>query len=752
MSIFHASSSLGTLVKRRRSNQATILTWLLAVATLLAWCQTAEAWWNDEWQLRKKITLDTSASGANITDAIGTVPVLVRLHVGNFRFGQAKEDGGDLRFIAADDKTPLKHHIEKYDSLLGEAFVWVQVPDLPAGAKTDVWLYYGNKKAVPSNDAKGTYDADTLLVYHFAERGTPAQDSSVWANGAQSAGQPADGAIIGTGLRLDGQSGLIVPASPSLALPQDGSLTWSAWVKPAAEQPNAGLYSRRDGQNGIVIGFDNGAPFVEVTNAGTVQRTTAGAPVSMNVWHHLAVTAGSGVVTMYVDGNPYATLNAPLPALNTVAAIGGSTAPHAAAAPTTVAPSAEATPLPAPTTGNASTSADGAASPASPDAGGTPLPATPDVSPTTPDASGPPPAAGAAPASDGASDGEAGTSGPAPAGAPAPTDGTAPAAPAPAAEVAPATPAPAPAPEAAAPVAAAAGFVGDIDEMHIAKAVRTPGYLKALAIGQGPEQAKLIAFSVDEETSSWLSGYFAVILRSVTIDGWVVIGFLLVLAVISWFVMFDKASMLKKQTKANARFTKAFRAATANLGANNVHFDDISSRIVAGDEKLMRHSSLFQIYQVGAEEIAHRFSRDPARAHVLGAASIAAIRASLDAVMIRESQKLNRMMVMLTIAISGGPFLGLLGTVVGVMITFAAIAASGDVNVNAIAPGIAAALVATVAGLGVAIPALFGYNYLISRIKDLTNDMQVFVDEFITRMAETYAERPEPRPLSLAAE
>ena len=65
------------------------------------------------------------------------------------------------------------------------------------------------------------------------------------------------------------------------------------------------------------------------------------------------------------------------------------------------------------------------------------------------------------------------------------------------------------------------------------------------------------------------------------------------------------------------------------------------------------------------------------------------------------------------------------------MITFAAIAASGDVNVNAIAPGIAAALVATVAGLGVAIPALFGYNYFTVRIRDTYVDMQVFVDEFI---------------------
>ena len=107
----------------------------------------------------------------------------------------------------------------------------------------------------------------------------------------------------------------------------------------------------------------------------------------------------------------------------------------------------------------------------------------------------------------------------------------------------------------------------------------------------------------------------------------------------------------------------------------------------------------------------------------------------------RETQKLNSMLVLLTIAISGGPFLGLLGTVVGVMITFAAIAAQGDVNVNAIAPGIAAALAATVAGLIVAIPALFGYNYLLSRVKEITSDMHVFIDEFVTKIAEYYGGR-----------
>jgi biopolymer transport protein ExbB len=169
--------------------------------------------------------------------------------------------------------------------------------------------------------------------------------------------------------------------------------------------------------------------------------------------------------------------------------------------------------------------------------------------------------------------------------------------------------------------------------------------------------------------------------------------------------------------------------------------DDVSTlggRIAEADAKMMQASSLYRIYHIGALEIRHRFSRGQS-VPVLSATSIAAIRASLDSGSVKEMQRLNRLMVVLTIAISGGPFLGLLGTVVGVMITFAAIAASGDVNVNAIAPGIAAALVATVAGLGVAIPALFGYNYLISRIKDLTTEIQVFVDEFVTKMAEFYS-------------
>jgi len=147
-------------------------------------------------------------------------------------------------------------------------------------------------------------------------------------------------------------------------------------------------------------------------------------------------------------------------------------------------------------------------------------------------------------------------------------------------------------------------------------------------------------------------------------------------------------------------------------------------------------SSLYRLYETGAKEVWRR--RDSNGRLVIASESIEAIRAVMDSTLVRENQALSRSMVMLTIAISGGPFLGLLGTVVGVMITFAAIAAAGDVNINAIAPGISAALLATVAGLFVAIPALFGYNYLLTRNKSVTANMQVFVDEFVTRLAELH--------------
>jgi biopolymer transport protein ExbB len=690
----------------RRVRLSQMIRFALALVTSTFVLTTgAQAWWNEDWSMRKQIAIDTSSTGADITDAIGTTPLLVRLHVGNFRFASAKPDGSDLRFVAGDDKTPLKHHVEKYESLLGEALVWVNVPNVQPGAKASVWLYYGNQNAPAANDSKGTYDPDTLLVYHFTERGVPALDSSAWASNAQSAGQPADGAIIGTGLRLDGRVPLTLPASPSLTMAENGALTWATWIKPATLQRNAVIYSRRDGRNALVIGLDDGAPFVEVTSNDNVQRTAAAAPVAPGGWHHIAMVATPGLITLYLDGNPYATLSSSLPALNSIALLGGDSV---AAAPPSVAPA-----IPAPVTAPAGNPGDPAA----------PAPVDP--------------------------------------AAPATVDPAAPVAADPAANpVAPVVAAPAPV------ASAMPGFAGDIDELTIAKIARSAGFIKIAAVGQGPDPSKLILFSVDEETSSWLSGYFGVLLKAVTFDGWVIIGILLVMALASWVVMVEKHGYLKRQRNANNTFLPAFRRLQHDLtllsdADGDAMGADTSVTTQQGEkaqkkarQSVQRNSSLNRIYQIGADEIRRRFPDDATGgSHVLSAEAIAAIRAALDAGLVREIQALNRLMVILTISISGGPFLGLLGTVMGVMITFAAIAMSGDVNINAIAPGVAGALMATVAGLAVAIPALFGYNWLTLRIRDLISDLQVFVDEFTTKMAEIYStQRPGPVVHRMAAE
>jgi len=96
----------------------------------------------------------------------------------------------------------------------------------------------------------------------------------------------------------------------------------------------------------------------------------------------------------------------------------------------------------------------------------------------------------------------------------------------------------------------------------------------------------------------------------------------------------------------------------------------------------------------------------------------------------QESRRLASGTLILNIAVSGSPFLGLLGTVWGVMNTFASLAESTEANLAAIAPGVASALACTLAGLLVAIPALFAYSYLTGHIRDLNADVKMFIDDF----------------------
>lgn len=281
------------------------------------------------------------------------------------------------------------------------------------------------------------------------------------------------------------------------------------------------------------------------------------------------------------------------------------------------------------------------------------------------------------------------------------------------------------------PLSAGAGFNGLIDELQIAGSVRPAPWLALAAATQGIGARGIAATlerdgEIAEEGQS--HGYLGILVQNLTVDAWVVIVILGVMFVIAVWVMVSKGLFVTGADADNRVFLERFRSAEEDL----LH--------LTGDAGSHPRSPLYRLYLAGVRELAKRKVGE-AGSQPLSGASLDAVKAAVDADMVRETHRLNAQMVLLTIAISGGPFLGLLGTVVGVMITFAAIAAAGDVNVNAIAPGIAAALLATVAGLAVAIPALFGYNWLASRIKNVSADMQIFVDEFVTRVAERYGAR-----------
>ncbi|EUJ10441.1 biopolymer transport protein [Methylophilaceae bacterium 11] len=276
----------------------------------------------------------------------------------------------------------------------------------------------------------------------------------------------------------------------------------------------------------------------------------------------------------------------------------------------------------------------------------------------------------------------------------------------------------------AAAISIGEAYLGEMDEMQLVNTA-SKAHIQLAASSQGVD-SKIFAVAAGEGGEGEEEGeanYIGILIGSLTLDAKIVIAILAVMFVISAWVMWTKAQLVAKTDKDNKKFLARFQKAS---GKELLELDKGAH---------FPNSNLFGLYQAGLREIKKR-EHDGQLS--LSGASMDAIKAAIDADLVRETQRQNAGMVLLTIAISGGPFLGLLGTVVGVMITFAAIAAAGDVNVNAIAPGIAAALLATVAGLGVAIPALFGYNYLASRIKNITIAMQIFVDEFVTRTAELF--------------
>ena len=303
------------------------------------------------------------------------------------------------------------------------------------------------------------------------------------------------------------------------------------------------------------------------------------------------------------------------------------------------------------------------------------------------------------------------------------------------------------------------GFAGELDELRISKSALPPSAIKFAYINQSASDAALRAVTLGEIEGGEEAGgghmmehvmLFGDIANNMMFDGWIAIGVCVIMIIVGWTVAIKKFFYLNKIEKGNKEFLRQWKTMSTDLTAldhgNTANIKSMGGTVDEEDQDLMKDSPLYHIYHIGSEEISHRLHKINHKVEGLPGRSIQAIRASLDAGLVHENHRLTDGLVYLTISIAGGPYVGLLGTVVGVMITFAIIAKSGEVNVNSIAPGIASALLATVVGLVVAIPALFIYSYLNGRIKNVMASMQVFIDEFVAKMAEFYRPQNDTEP------
>ena len=220
---------------------------------------------------------------------------------------------------------------------------------------------------------------------------------------------------------------------------------------------------------------------------------------------------------------------------------------------------------------------------------------------------------------------------------------------------------------------------------------------------------------------------------------------------LTWTVMLTKFQQLRRARRTGNEFLTRFRQQRdpLHLFINNIE---------------MANCPLYNIYRMGAEEVSSQFGNDGKQTRGSGnyksfgnaggpmlalaetdvsaaertVVNLSPLRGSLGRAIDKEVMRLESQVSILSTAVQGGPFLGLLGSAWGVMSVFGSMGIEGSVRLGKVAPGISAALLATVVGLLVAVPSLFAYNYLAARIRHQSMEMENFADEFITAVEHNF--------------
>ncbi len=214
------------------------------------------------------------------------------------------------------------------------------------------------------------------------------------------------------------------------------------------------------------------------------------------------------------------------------------------------------------------------------------------------------------------------------------------------------------------------------------------------------------------------------ILRFFVSTGWVakvVLLILLLFSLASWSVILAKWKELGSARKASEAFTKRFRKAT--------RLNDVAE--FATKYRTAPLSALFQAGYAELEAQVRAARRRSGGDDAVRLRSLDGVARAVERAIGAEQERLSRALPMLATTASVTPFIGLFGTVWGIMNTFRAIGATGSTSILTVAPGIAEALVNTAAGLLAAIPAVIAYNHLLAKVRHLRRRMDDFALEFL---------------------
>lgn len=221
-------------------------------------------------------------------------------------------------------------------------------------------------------------------------------------------------------------------------------------------------------------------------------------------------------------------------------------------------------------------------------------------------------------------------------------------------------------------------------------------------------------------------------LDSISEIGWVVLAILLVMSIACWVIMATKSLAIRRARRSLDQFEKVFWS-----GGD---LNQLNSTI----EQRGSSSAIERVFQAGYREFARLRQSTVGRGEMIDI-----ISRTMKATTRRELDKLEAQLPFLATSGSAAPYIGLFGTVIGIMMALIALEGVSAVTLSEIAPVIAEPLIATAAGLFVAIPAVIAYNGLVTRVDRLDSRIHIFVEEFATILERNM--KPDVAPTTVKA-